>query len=212
MERAKARNAQAAPQRRLVETKMRRFVRLACGVGLTADIASHPRAPGAESRLPPTSLERCSTSRSAFELRSESQQSNQQTRPAVSHGVPDDQLDARPDEPEHDDMRRTETSCKDIEPTGSQEVRGFESLRLHAKVLVKCHFWPSADSSRANRKANKELPEDCRPGLSTVAHPANAGARVSEVAPIASRSSPGHLRFPLSRNRARGSAAARANL
>jgi hypothetical protein len=52
------------------------------------------------------------------------------------HAVADDPLDNSLDEPECDDAGRSDTGCDGIELPGSQEVRGFESLRLHPKVLV----------------------------------------------------------------------------
>ena len=64
----------------------------------------------------------------------ESQHSSQQTRPRASHAVarrggclPD----GRPDRPKRDDTGRSDTDRDGIELPGSQEVRGFESLRLH---------------------------------------------------------------------------------
>ena len=50
---------------------------------------------------------------------------------AQSHAVADDPLDGSLNEPERDGSRRTETTCDGIELPGSQEARGFESLRLH---------------------------------------------------------------------------------
>jgi hypothetical protein len=50
-----------------------------------------------------------------------------------SHAVADDPLDGSLDEPERDGAGRSDTSCDSIELPGSQEVRGFESLRLHRK-------------------------------------------------------------------------------
>jgi len=52
------------------------------------------------------------------------------------HAVADVPPDGRPDRPERDDAGRSDTGCDGIELPGSQEVRGFESLRLHPKVLV----------------------------------------------------------------------------
>jgi hypothetical protein len=52
------------------------------------------------------------------------------------HAVADDPLDSSLDKPERDGAGRSDTSCDSSELSGSQEVRGFESLRLHPKVLV----------------------------------------------------------------------------
>jgi hypothetical protein len=52
------------------------------------------------------------------------------------HAVADVPPGGRPDRLERDDAGRSDTSCDSIELPGSQEVRGFESLRLHPKVLV----------------------------------------------------------------------------
>jgi hypothetical protein len=52
------------------------------------------------------------------------------------HAVADDPLDGSLDKPERDGAGRSDTSCDSSELSGSQEVRGFESLRLHREVLV----------------------------------------------------------------------------
>ncbi len=52
------------------------------------------------------------------------------------HAVEDDPLDSSLDEPERDDAGRSDTGCDGIELPGSQEVRGFESLRLHTEVFT----------------------------------------------------------------------------
>ena len=49
------------------------------------------------------------------------------------HAVADDPLDSSLDKPERDGAGRSDTSCDSSELSGSQEVRGFESLRLHRK-------------------------------------------------------------------------------
>ena len=49
------------------------------------------------------------------------------------HAVADDPLDSSLDEPERDDTGRSDTSCDSVELPVSQEVQGFESLRLHRK-------------------------------------------------------------------------------
>jgi hypothetical protein len=53
-----------------------------------------------------------------------------------SHVVPDDRLGVLLDEPECAGTGQCDTTSDSIELPGSQEDRGFESLRLHPKVLV----------------------------------------------------------------------------
>ena len=70
-----------------------------------------------------------------------------------SHVVPDDRLGVLLDEPECDGTGQCDTTSDSIELPGSQEVRGFESLRLHQEIFtfyldVSSHLGVTPDRSR----------------------------------------------------------------